>query len=155
MRRGVQFQFIYFLQKQYKSFRYRHSIYYKNVISRLRDINCFKQYYLYILSSAVCLLSAELVLPVVLNKTCMEPKEEGTLVIFTWNILNNQNPKIMWLNHFIKPVKQQNFLVEGGIHNMLGKWSGKKAPTKSSNQQQLIENINQVEGYIRPSYRIG
>ena len=85
----------------------------------------------------------------------MEPKEEGTLVIFTWNILNNQNPKIMWLNHFIKPVKQQNFLVEGGIHNMLGKWSGKKAPTKSSNQQQLIENINQAEGYIRPSYRIG
>ena len=35
---------------------------------------------------------------------------------------------------------------------MLGKWSGKKA---SSNQQQLIENINQVEGYTRPSYRIG
>ena len=21
----------------------------------------------------------------------MEPKEEGTLIIFTWNILNNQN----------------------------------------------------------------
>ena len=100
MGRGVQFQFIYFLQKQYKSFRYRHSIYYKNVISRLRDINCFKQYYLYILSSAVCLLSAELVLPVILNKTCMEPKEEGTLVIFTWNILNNQNQEYCVVKRF-------------------------------------------------------
>ena len=37
-------------------------------------------------------------------------------------------------------------------HDMLGKWSGKKA---SSNEQQLIENINQVEVYTRPSYRIG
>lgn len=29
----------------------------------------------------------------------MEPKEEGALVIFTWNILNNQHQK----NHVVKP----------------------------------------------------